>query len=114
LDVFKTPIIMKKGRPAIKLSVLVSQKRENQVLDVVFKETTSIGIRKFKVEKTMLNREFSKLKTRYGEVTIKNSYYEGKLVKYKAEYEDCKRLAEENNVPIREIYRSIDKVIDEG
>lgn len=114
LDVFKTPIIMKKGRPAIKLSILVSQKRENQVLDVVFKETTSIGIRKFKVEKIMLNREFSKVKTSYGEVTIKNSYYEGKLVKYKAEYEHCKRLAEENNVPIREIYRCVDKALDES
>ncbi|WP_025692452.1 nickel pincer cofactor biosynthesis protein LarC [Paenibacillus zanthoxyli] len=106
-DVFKTPIIMKKGRPAVKLSVLVGPKREKDVLEVIFKETTSLGVRKFPVGKAMLERSFVKHNTRYGEVTIKNSYYEGKLVKYKPEYEDCKRLALANGVPISKIYREI-------
>ncbi|AGK95800.1 nickel pincer cofactor biosynthesis protein LarC [Clostridium pasteurianum] len=114
LDVFKTPIIMKKGRPAIKLSILVNAKKEKDVLEVIFKETTSIGVRKFKVEKIMLHREFSKVKTSYGEVNVKNSYYEGELVKYKAEYEDCKRIAEENNLPIAKVYRDIHKAIEEN
>lgn len=112
LDVFKTPIVMKKGRPAIKLSILVSTKKEKEVLNVIFTETTSIGVRKFNVEKIMLNREFVKIDTQYGEVTVKNSYYEGELVKYKAEYEDCKKLALENNLPISKIYREVDKAID--
>ncbi|GKU24895.1 nickel pincer cofactor biosynthesis protein LarC [Clostridium folliculivorans] len=111
LDVFKTAIIMKKGRPAIKLSVLVTKKVEQKVLEVIFRETTSIGVRKFNVEKIMLNREFSKLTTKYGEVTVKNSYYKGELVKSKPEYEDCKRLAEENNVPISKIYNDIYKAL---
>lgn len=51
LDVFKTPIFMKKGRPGIKLSVLISEKIEKDILDIVFEETTSIGVRKYKVEK---------------------------------------------------------------
>lgn len=106
-DVFKTPIIMKKGRPAVKLSVLVGPKREKDVLEVIFKETTSLGVRKFPVGKAMLERSFVKHSTRYGEVTIKNSYFEGKLVKYKPEYEDCKRLALANSVPISKIYREI-------
>jgi len=106
-DVFKTPIIMKKGRPAVKLSVLVSPQREQQVLAVIFRETTSLGVRKIPVGKAMLERTFVKHSTRYGEVTIKNSYYEGELVKYKPEYEDCKRLAQENGVPISRIYREI-------
>ncbi|MFT8316252.1 MAG: nickel pincer cofactor biosynthesis protein LarC [Clostridium sp.] len=114
LDVFKTPIIMKKGRPAIKLSILVNAKKEKDVLEVIFKDTTSIGVRKFKVEKIMLHREFSKVKTKYGEVNVKNSYYEGELVKYKAEYEDCKRIAEENNLPIAKVYRDIHKAIEEN
>lgn len=113
LDVFKTPIIMKKGRPAIKLSILVNDKREKDVLDVIFKETTSIGIRKFKVEKIMLKRDFTKVHTRYGDITIKNSYHQGKIVKFKPEYEDCKRLAKENNIPIAEIYREVNKVMEE-
>ncbi|GFZ29772.1 UPF0272 protein [Clostridium zeae] len=111
LDVFKTAIIMKKGRPAIKLSVLVNKKVEKKVLEVIFKETTSIGVRKFNVEKIMLNREFSKLTTKYGEVTVKNSYYNGELVKSKPEYEDCKRLAKENNVAISKIYNEVYKTL---
>jgi len=113
LDVFKTPIIMKKGRPALKLSILVDDKREKDILDVIFKETTSIGVRKFKVEKIKLKRNFTKVQTRYGDVTIKNSYHQGKIVKFKPEYEDCKRLAKENNVPIVEIYREVNKAMGE-
>ncbi|MDT8715152.1 nickel pincer cofactor biosynthesis protein LarC [Clostridium sp. 19966] len=114
LDVFKTPIIMKKGRPGIKLSVLVKGSKEKEVLDVIFKETTSLGVRKFNVGKIMLNREFKNIKTPYGEVKIKNSYYEGKLVKYKAEYEDCKKIAAENNLPISKVYREVNRLIEEN
>jgi uncharacterized protein (TIGR00299 family) protein len=77
LDVFKTPIFMKKGRPGIKLSVLTNEKVEKDILNVIFEETTSIGVRKYKVEKIMLNREFAKVKTEYGDITIKKSYYKG-------------------------------------
>jgi len=112
LDVFTTPIIMKKGRPAIKLSILTDKAREHDVLDIMFRETTSIGIRKMKVEKIMLKRDFSTVKTIYGDVKIKNSYYDGEIVKYKAEYEDCKRMARENNVPIAHVYREIYKMMD--
>lgn len=109
LDVFKTPIFMKKGRPGIKLSVLTSEKVEKDILDIIFEETTSIGVRKYKVEKIMLDREFSKVKTEYGDITIKKSYYEGKLVKYKPEYEECKTIAKEKNIPIDKIYKAICK-----
>ena len=109
LDVFKAPIFMKKGRPGIKLSVLVDEKCEKEVLDIIFEETTSIGVRKYKVEKIMLNREFSKVKTEYGDITIKKSYYKGKLVKYKPEYEECKTIAKEKNVSIDKIYKAVYK-----
>lgn len=109
LDVFKTPIFMKKGRPGIKLSVLISEKIEKDILDIVFEETTSIGVRKYKVEKIMLDREFSKVETQYGEVTIKKSYYKGNLVKYKPEYEECKKIAKENNITMEKVYREVYK-----
>ena len=111
LDVFKTPIIMKKGRPATKLSILVDKKTEKAVLEIVFKETTSLGIRKSKVEKIMLKRKFLTVKTKYGDVTIKSSYYNGEPVKYKAEYEDCKKIAAENKIPIAKVYREVDKIM---
>lgn len=113
LDVFKTAIFMKKGRPAIKLSVLVNEKNEENVTEVIFQETTSIGIRKYKVEKIMLNRDFSRVRTPYGEVTIKNSYYKGKLVKYKPEYEECRIIAKENSIPMERLYKEIYKVVED-
>lgn len=109
LDVFKTPIFMKKGRPGIKLSVLTSEKAEKNVLDVFFEETTSIGVRKYKVEKAMLDRDFSKVKTEYGDITVKKSYYKGKLVKYKPEYEECKAIAKEQNISIDKVYKAVYK-----
>lgn len=107
LDVYKTAIIMKKGRPAIKLSVLVSADKEEDILKTIFKETTSIGVRKYKVEKITLDRDFSKKKTVYGEVTLKNSYYKGELIKSKPEYEECKIIAKENSIPLKQVYEEI-------
>ena len=110
LDVVKTPIFMKKGRPGVKLSVSVNERNEKDVLDIIFEETTSIGVRKYKVEKIMLNREFSKVKTEYGDITIKKSYYKGKLVKYKPEYEECKTIAKEKNISIHKVYKAVYEV----
>lgn len=111
LDVYKTAIFMKKGRPGVKLSILITEEIEPKVLEVVFNETTSIGVRKYKVEKIMLNREFSKVKTQYGDITIKKSYYKGKLVKYKPEYEECKAVAKEKDINLEKIYKEIYKEI---
>ena len=111
LDVYKTAIFMKKGRPGVKLSVLVNEHSEKDILDVIFQETTSIGVRKYKVEKIMLNREFSKAKTQYGDITIKKSYYKGKLIKYKPEYEECRSIAKENNITIEKIYKEVYKEV---
>lgn len=112
LDVFKTPIIMKKGRPAIKLSILVDESKEEDIKEVIFKETTSLGIRKFNAEKIMLQRTFKKISTQYGEITIKKAYYEGELIKYKPEYEECKELAIKNDVTIDTIYKEVYKVVE--
>lgn len=112
LDVFKTAISMKKGRAATKLSVLVHELQEKNVLDVIFRETTSIGVRKYKVDKIMLPRDFIVINTPYGSVTVKNAYYQGEKVKYKPEYEDCKKIASENNIPISRVYEEVYKLIE--
>ncbi|WP_407309793.1 nickel pincer cofactor biosynthesis protein LarC [Desulfosporosinus sp. SB140] len=113
LDVYKTAISMKKGRAATKLSILVNEKNEKSVLDIIFRETTSIGVRKYKVEKIMLPRDFEKVCTQYGNVTIKNAYYQGERVKYKPEYEDCRRIAIERNIPIARVYREVSKMMED-
>ncbi|WP_110953472.1 nickel pincer cofactor biosynthesis protein LarC [Anaerosinus massiliensis] len=112
LDVFKTAILMKKGRLATKLSVLVDEVHEKNILNVIFRETTSIGIRKYRVDKVMLDRDYTKICTSYGAVNIKNAYYQGEKVKFKPEYEDCKKIALENEVPILKVYQDIYKKIE--
>jgi uncharacterized protein (TIGR00299 family) protein len=106
-DVFITPIIMKKARPASKLSVLCPAGKKAQLTEVLLTQTTSLGVRASEVDKTMLQREYSKIQTRYGEVTIKTAIYRGQKLKSKPEYEDCARLAREHGVPVQQIYQEI-------
>lgn len=110
VDVYFTPIVMKKSRPAVKISVLVRQSRESEVVDVILKETTTLGIRRIPIGKYMLYRDETIIKTRFGTVRIKHAYLNGKRIKSKPEYEDCKLLARANNVPIGTIYKEIDKL----
>jgi uncharacterized protein (TIGR00299 family) protein len=107
LDVYLTPIIMKKGRPSIKISVLCTTNKVEKIKKVLFKETTTFGVRNFKVCKTMLEREFIKVKTSYGEVTIKEAYYKGEKIKSKLEYEECKKIANSTDIPINEVYEKL-------
>lgn len=108
LDVYKTPIIMKKGRPAVKLSVLAPGEKLDVLKKVIFLETSVIGLRSYTVQKTMLKRKLEKVETRYGFVQVKFSFLDGELLKYKAEYEDCRKLAIEKGISLREIYREVD------
>jgi len=110
-DVFITPIIMKKARPASKLSVLCSPENENNLTELLLTHTTSLGVRKHKVEKTLLKREYLKIETRYGPVTLKTAIYKGKKLKSKPEYDDCIKLARKNKVPVHVIYEEIHKII---
>lgn len=112
LDVFKTPIIMKKGRPAIKLSVLVNKENISTIEQVIFSETSAIGLRIQSVEKKMLYRKKIQLPTKFGLVSVKYSFF-GDRSKAKPEYEDCKRLAKENNVALLEVYEEIYKIISQ-
>ena len=110
-DVFITPIIMKKARPASKLSVLCSPEIGSEITNILLTHTTSFGVRKQKVDKIVLKREFQKIITKYGPVTIKTAIYKGKKLKSKPEYEECIRLAKENNIPVHLIYQEINKLI---
>ncbi|MBC2400170.1 nickel pincer cofactor biosynthesis protein LarC [Clostridium tetanomorphum] len=109
-DVYLTPIIMKKGRPGVVLSVLYEKKLEDIIKHIIFKETTTIGLRKYRVKKECLQREVIDIETSYGKVKVKNSYLNGKLVKIKPEYEDLKKIAEEKNIPLIEIYNNINRL----
>ncbi len=111
-DVFITPIMMKKARPASKLSVLCSPDKKQIMTETLLTHTTSLGVRSYEVDKTMLEREFSKIKTKYGEVTMKTAIYRGKQLKSKPEYEDCIRLAREHEIPVQKIYEEISRLVN--
>ena len=106
-DVFFTPIIMKKSRPAVMVSVLCDVGKQKTIEEIFWLNSSTFGLRSYKVAKSMLRRETVKVKTKYGEITVKSGYLNKRIIKSKPEYEDCKRLAKENGVTIQDIYESI-------
>lgn len=111
LDVYRIPILMKKERLGVILSVLCRAEDKEDLKEIIFRETTTLGIREYKINRTKLKREFEVIDTGYGKVSVKKAYYKGKLIKVKPEYEDCKRLAHDNDKPIKNIYDEILKNI---
>jgi uncharacterized protein (TIGR00299 family) protein len=103
-DVFFTPIYMKKCRPATMLSLLCEPERVSLMEEILFQETSTIGIRKYNVERTVLQRRETQVETPYGSVKGKEFEYKG-VKRISIEYDDACRLAKEKNIPIREILR---------
>ncbi len=104
LDVWTTPVYMKKNRPAHVLTVLTEEAQRERCAEIIFTETTSIGLRVMTVEARMeAARRMERVETRYGEVHCKVSAYRGKIVSITPEYEDCRHLAELRKVPLRAV-----------
>lgn len=106
-DVFITNIIMKKGRPGNILNVICETGADEILKEIIFKESTSLGIRTIPFMKDTLARKFEKITTEYGEITVKRSFYKGEEVSCKPEFEDCKRIAGEKGIPVKEVYNTI-------
>jgi len=106
-DVFLSNIIMKKSRPGIVINIICENELAETVKTIIFTESTSLGIRTFPFRKDTLVRKFETLNTIYGEVPVKRSYYKGKEVSYKPEYDECKRIATEKGIPVKEVYNNI-------
>lgn len=106
-DVYIQPIIMKKSRPAYILSVLVDIVHEKNVLDIIFKETTTLGCRRIETEKLFLSREIIEVDTPFGKIRVKKSFYGENFIKTKPEYEDCLNIARKYNIPLIKVYEII-------
>ncbi len=107
LDVYLTNIIMKKNRPGIKLSVLANKEDVGLLEEIIFKETTTFGVRKYQVKRKALERKFFELESKWGNVTLKAAFKDGEMISYAPEYEDCKKIANDSAIPIREVYTEI-------
>ena len=104
LDVFYTPIFMKKGRPAYRLTVACRKENMDKLQNIIFRETTTIGIRYRTESRTELPREVVEIDTQYGKLKAKKVIGDGATYVY-PEYESMKELAKTNNIPLKELYK---------
>ncbi len=111
-DAYFTPIQMKKGRPGIIVSAIVSESSLSAVELVLLNQTTTFGIRKYKVIRTILTREFKEVDSRLGKIKVKIGKYNGEIKSFSPEYEDCKRIAEERGIPLKQVYSIISKELE--
>ena len=103
LDVFATPVQMKKSRPGTLVTILCKPQDEEKFRGMLFAETTTLGVRSQLVERYSLPREHVTVKTRFGDVRVKVSRTDGRVQHASPEYEDCRKLAEDGNVPLQEV-----------
>jgi uncharacterized protein (TIGR00299 family) protein len=112
LDVFLTPIQMKRGRPATQLSVLASEAHVPDALDILFFETTTIGVRMHPVQRRKLHREMVTVETPYGPIAVKVARQGETVVNATPEYRDCQRIATERGVPLKDVVRAAMQAAD--
>ena len=111
LDVYTEHIYMKKNRPALKLSVICTDKILNEIVECIMIETSTFGVRYNKYNRKTLTRKFEKFTCEYGDITLKLGFYKGELIKVTPEYEECKRIAKELNLPLIKVYENINYLI---
>ena len=104
LDVWFTPIQMKKHRPGVMLSVLCEEAAMPRLADLLFAETTAFGLRVEKVMRLKLARRMETVRTRYGDVQVKLGLKGERVLQFAPEFESCRAVAEKVGVPLREVY----------
>lgn len=113
LDVFITPIIMKKSRPANILSVVCDPNKKNIVVEFILKETSSLGVRMHDVSRVILNRGIKEVETSLGKIKVKHSWLGSDFSKYKPEYDDCIKISKEKNIPLINVMNIISHDIND-
>jgi uncharacterized protein (DUF111 family) len=111
LDVFHTPIQMKKNRPGVLLAVLCAEADADKFSEMILRETSAFGVRRTVAERRKLRREFTKVKTPFGNVAVKIGRLNGKLVQAAPEFESCKKQASRAKVPLKRIYEAALKAV---
>ncbi len=111
LDVFHTPIQMKKSRPGVLLTVLCAEADADKFTERMLRETTAFGVRRTIVERRKLRREFVKVKTPYGQVEVKLGKLNGQVVQVKPEFESCRKLAYHAGVSLKQVAEAARKVV---
>jgi uncharacterized protein (TIGR00299 family) protein len=106
LDAFVTPIQMKKNRPGVMITALCDEAHIGDLEEILFRETTTLGIRRYPVSRHKLKRQAAEVETPFGTVKGKLGWLEGRPPTFSPEYEDCARVAREQSVPLRDVYQA--------
>jgi pyridinium-3,5-bisthiocarboxylic acid mononucleotide nickel chelatase len=112
LDVYCTPIQMKKNRPGVLLSVLAPGEKASALETVLFRETATFGVRRYPVTRSKLKREGHTVPTAWGPVRGKRGWRDGEAAVFTPEYEDCARVAREEGLPLREVYAAVRRAFE--
>ena len=107
LDVFLTQVIMKKARPGIKLTVLCDEDKKEELMNIILEETTSIGVRFYKAQRKILSRTIERVDTKFGKIRVKISRLGDRVLKITPEYEDCKKIAKQRAIPLKEVIKKV-------
>ena len=105
LDVFFAPLLMKKGRPAIQISVISSAENRQKLIRILLTETTTFGVRYYAADRVILKREIVEIATQWGPIRAKRGFLNGLSIKTVPEYEDCKKIAERTSVPLQTVFQ---------
>lgn len=111
LDVFHTPIQMKKNRPGVLLTILCAEADADKFTELMLRETSAFGVRRYVAERRKLAREFSAVQTPFGEVAVKLGKLDGKVVQAAPEFESCRKVAEQAKVPLKQIYEAANRAL---
>jgi uncharacterized protein (TIGR00299 family) protein len=114
LDAWVTPAVMKKGRPGHLLSVMVEGRKREVVMDVVLRESTTLGVRFHRVERQALERDWVEVETPWGRVRVKRGLRGGEVLNVHPEFEDCRRVAEAAGVPVKQVMAAAMAALGQG
>lgn len=114
LDVYVTPAIMKKSRPACVLTAISGPSKAEILSDIIFKEAPTFGLRRYTAERRKLERKIVEVNTKYGNIKVKLGFFNDAIKTYSPEYEDCKRVARLKGIPFSEVRREAEAALAKG
>jgi uncharacterized protein (DUF111 family) len=106
LDVFVTPVQMKKNRPGVNMTVVVDPDKRANMMEILFRESTTLGVRYHEIGREVLERKHVRVSTRYGKVSVKLGLAGGEVLNAAPEFEDCRRIASSKRVSLKEVQRA--------
>ena len=114
LDVYFTPVQMKKNRPGVLVSVICHPRDHERIAALIFRETTTLGLRRSTTRRLVLDREIKPVNTEFGEIRFKIGRFQGKVVNISPEYEDLRRVTEKTGLPLKVIKQKLMDRLEEN